>query len=77
MQGHFTGASLPGRNCEWPSHDGEKFLFVARPSAVSFSPATSAGMVASFRVSLGGKKVRATDRARILENILETKGGWI
>ena len=35
-------------------------MFVVGPSGVSFSPATNAGMVASFRVSLGGKKVGAT-----------------
>ena len=60
VQGHFTGASVRSRNCERPSHDGERFLFVARPSSVSFSPATNAGMVALFTVSLGGKKVRGT-----------------
>ena len=35
-------------------------MFVARPLGVGFSPATTAGMEASFRVSLGGKKVGAT-----------------
>ena len=60
VQGHSTGASVRGRNCGQPSHEGERFLFVARPSGVSFSPATNAGMVALFKVSLGGKKVRAT-----------------
>ena len=60
VQGHFTGASVRSTNCGRPSHDGERFLFVPRPSGVSFSPATNAGMVALFRVSLGGKKFRAT-----------------
>ena len=60
VQGHCTGVSVRGRNCGRPSHDSERFLFVARLSGVSFSPATNAGMVASFRVSFGGKKVGAT-----------------
>ena len=64
MQGRSTSASVPGRNCGRPSNGGERFLFVARPSGVSFSPATNAGMVALFRVSLGGKKVGATVPAK-------------
>ena len=60
VQGHFTGASVRSRNCGRPSHDGERFLFVARPSGVSFPPATNAGMVVFFKVSLDGKKVRGT-----------------
>ena len=59
VQGYFAGVSVRGRNCGPPSHDSERFMFVVKPLGVSFSPATTAGVVALFRISLGGPNVGA------------------